>query len=564
MNKVKFFSIALVAFGFSTYAQEIELAKKAIDAEQYEKAKSILKSALNAKPDNGKIDFLLGNVYLQQSQQDSAKIFFEKGLTTKEGASFNYIGLGQIDLNNGNATAAQFNFDQATKDIKKKDIEQYIYIGKAFTYAEKPDYKNAILNITKAKTINPNDAQMQMALGDAYYLDRNQNEAYKAYSNALDADPTLIRAKMQLGVLLKGAKAFAEAKSAFDGVVATNPNFGPVYRELAETYFQWGTNDKSKYTEYTSKALAYYEKYMSLTDYSLASRFRHAEFLIVAKDYVALEKEANEMKKLDKVNPRILRYLGYASYENGNTDNAIKVLTDYTTNPANKVIGRDYLYLGLAQLKNATPTPTTPEAKPVINDALFQIAVANLRKAVDLDKPMANDLNDIGKKYFDQKLYKYAAAIYEVATSNPNSKNYLYDNFYLGYALYFENSDKDAAKMDIVALKKADKAFDNVSIASPTTQDAYIYRARVNSLLDKDPIAQEQMAKSYEEYIKAVTAKGDVELAKPANKTKFVEAYQNLALHYKKDKVKANDYLAKALVIEPTNADLLNLQKALK
>ncbi|MEO8235422.1 MAG: tetratricopeptide repeat protein [Flavobacterium sp.] len=564
MNKVKFFSIALVAFGFSTYAQEIELAKKAIDAEQYEKAKSILKSALNTKPDNGKIDFLLGNVYLQQSQQDSAKIFFQKGLTAKEGASFNYIGLGQIDLNNGNATAAQINFDQATKDIKKKDIEQYIYIGKAFTNAENPDYKNAILNITKAKTINPNDAQMQMALGDAYYLDRNQNEAYKAYSNAFDADPTLIRAKMQLGVLLKGAKAFSEAKSAFDGVIATNSNFGPVYRELAETYFQWGTNDKAKYAEYTSKALAYYEKYMSLTDYSLASRFRHAEFLIVAKDYVALEKEANEMKKLDNVNPRILRYLGYASYENGNTDNAIKVLTDYTTNSANKVIGRDYLYLGLAQLKNATPATATADIKPVINDVLFQTAVANLRKAVDLDKPMANDLNDIGKKYFDLKLYKYAAEIYEVAISNPNSKNYLYDNFYLGYALYFENSNKDAAKMDIVALKKADKAFDNVSIASPTTQDAYIYRARVNSLMDKDPVAQEQMANSYEEYIKAVTAKGDVELEKPANKTKFVEAYQNLALHYKKDKVKANEYLAKALAIEPTNADLLNMQKALK
>ena len=564
MNKVKFFSIALIAFGFSTYAQEIELAKKAIDAEQYEKAKSILKSALNTKPDDGKIDFLLGNVYLQQSQQDSAKIFFQKGLTAKEGANFNYIGLGQIDLNNGNPTAAQFNFDQATKDIKKKDIEQYIYIGKAFTNAEKPDFKNAILNITKAKTINPNDAQVQMALGDAYYLDRNQNEAYKAYSNAVDADPTLIRAKMQLGVLLKGAKAFSEAKFAFDGVVATSPNFGPVYRELAETYFQWGTNDKAKYKEYTSKALAYYEKYMSLTDYSLASRFRHAEFLIVAKDYVALEKEANEMQKLDKVNPRISRYLGYASYENGNIDNAIKVLTDYTTNPANKVIGRDYLYLGLAQLKIATPVTATPEIKPVINEALFQTAVANLRKAVDLDKPMANDLNDIGKKYFDLKLYKYAAAIYEVATSNPNSKNYLYDNFYLGYALYFENSDKDAAKIDVVALKKADKAFNNVSIASPTTQDAYIYRARVNSLLVKDPIAQEQMAKSYEEYIKAVTEKGDAELAKPANKTKFVEAYQNLALHYKKDKIKANEYLSKALAIEPTNADLLNMQKALK
>jgi hypothetical protein len=26
------------------------------------------------------------------------------------------------------------------------------------------------------------------------------------------------------------------------------------------------------------------------------------------------------MKELDKVNPRILRYLGYAAYENGNID----------------------------------------------------------------------------------------------------------------------------------------------------------------------------------------------------------------------------------------------------
>ena len=564
MNKVKFFSIALVAFGYSTYAQEVELAKKAIDGEQYEKAKSILKSALKTKPDNGKVAFLLGNVYLQQSQQDSAKVFFQKGLAAKEFGSFNYIGLGQLDLNNGNAQAAQFNFDQATKDIKKKDIEPFIYIGKAFTNAEKPDFKKAIVNLTKAKIINPNDAQTQMALGDAYYGDKNQNDAYAAYRNAFDADPTLLKAKMQLGVLLKGAKAFAEAKSAFDGVVAINPNYGPVYRELAETCYQWGANDKTKYKEYTAKGLEYYEKYMSLTDYSLASRFRHAEFLILAKDYKALEKEAEAMKKLDNVNPRILRYLGYSLYENGNSDGAIKSLTEYTTGPKNKIIGRDYLYLGLAQLKIATPAPATPEAKLVINDALFQTAVANFRKAVDLDKPMANDLNEIGKKYFEQKLYKYAAAIYEVATSNPNSKNYLYDNFYLGYALYFDNSDKDASKMDVVALKKADKAFDNVSIASPTTQDAYVYRARVNGLMRTDAVAQQQMAKSYTDYIRVVTEKGATELDKPANKTKFVEAYQNLALHNKKDKAKATEYITKALAIEPTNSDSLSILKSMK
>jgi predicted Zn-dependent protease len=563
MNKVKFFSIALVALSFSANAQEIELAKKAIDAEQFEKAKSILKTAIAAKPDNGKAAFMLGTIYLKQSQADSAKVVFQKGLTAKENGTFNYIGLGQMDLDNNNATGAQANFDLATKDIKKRDIEQYVYIGKALTNSDKPDYKKAIANLTKAKTVNQNDPQTLMALGDAYYLDKNQNEAYSAYRNAFDADPTLIRAKLQLGVLLKEAKAYTEAKTAFDGVLATNANFGPAYRELAETYFRWGLADKPKYTEYTTKSLGYYEKYMSLTDYSLASRMRHADFLIMAKDYKALEKEALEMKKLDKVNPRILRYLGYSSYENGNADAAIQALNEYIAKPGNKIIGRDYLYLGLAQIKNAIPEPTTPETKPVINDVLFQTAVGNIRKAVDLDKPMANDLNDIGKKYFDRKLYKYAAAIYEVATSNPNSKNFLYDNFFLGYALYFENSDKDAKTIDVVAMQKADKAFENVTKASPTTQEAHIYRARVNGLLPVTTATEDQRAKSYEEYIAAVTGKGDAEISK--NKAKFIESYFNLAKYNaKKDKVKATEFIKKGLTIDPADANLLNLQKAMK
>lgn len=562
MNKIKFFSVVFLALGYTSFAQDVEAAKKAIDAEQYEKAKSILKVAVKNMPDNGKAAFLLGNVYLRQNLQDSAKIFFDKGLKAKELAAYNYIGLGQIDLDNGNASAAQFNFDQATKDMKKKDLEQYVFIGKAYTNSDNPNFKKAIEVLNKAKAINMNDAQTLLALGDAYYGDKNQNEAYAAYRNAATADPSLLRAKMQLGVLLKGAKAYTEAKTALDKVLAENPNYGPVHRELAETYFGIALADKSKYKEYTAKALESYEKYMSLTDYSLASRMRHADFLIVAKDYKALEKEALEMKKLDNVNPRILRYLGYSSYENGNIDAAISALTEYTSNAKNKIIGRDYLYLGMAQLKKAIPA-VTGDAKPVIDEAMYKTAVENFKKAVGLDKPMANELNDIGKVYFDQKLYKYAAGIYEVATSNPNSQNYLYDNFFLGYSLYFEYASKDVKKPEVLeALKKADVAFGNVTVASPTTQDAHIYRARVNGLLS-EPAAKDQMAKSYEEFVKVVTAKGPETVEK--NKSKFVESYQELARYYAKtDKVKSNDYIAKALALEPTNTDTLNLQKALK
>jgi hypothetical protein len=90
---------------------------------------------------------------------------------------------------------------------------------------------------------------------------------------------------------------------------------------------------------------------MTLTDYSLDSRMRHADFLVVAKDYKALEIEAEKMKQIDKINPRILRYLGYSAY-NDNVDVAIKSLQDYTSIPTNNVISLDYLYLGLSYIKS--------------------------------------------------------------------------------------------------------------------------------------------------------------------------------------------------------------------
>lgn len=554
MNKLKIFSLLLVITASIANAQEIDPVKKAIDAEQYEKAKTMLKSLIKTKPENGKFSFLLGNIYLKQGIEDSAKIVFQKGLTGTEGAKMNYIGLGQMDLNTNNVSSAESNFASATKDIKKKDIEPYIYIAKAYMNADKPDFNKALLYLNKAKEINPTDALLQLAFGDAYYGSKNQNESYAAYRNAYNTDNSLIRAKMQLGVLLKGAKAYNEAVKSYDNVIATDPNYGPVYRELAETYYYWGSNEPKKFNEYIQKALTYYEKYMSLTDYSLASRMRQADFLILAKDYKALEVVANKMKELDNVNPRILRYLGYSAYENGNIDVAIKSLQDFMANPSNKIIARDYMYLGLAKLKKANNIETN-----TVDTSIFDAGVADIKKSVEMEITMTNDLSEIGKKFYEQKKFKEAAVIYEIAVTNPDSKNFLLDNFYLGNSIYFSNTQKDVVKVDPVALQKADAAFGRVIEASPTTQDAYIFRARTNRLLEND----EMMAKYYEEYLRVVTEKGPEEVTK--NKTKFIESYNLLAANYANfDKVKAKEYFNKTLALDPTNQYALESLKVLK
>jgi tetratricopeptide (TPR) repeat protein len=557
MNKVKILSIALLAIVTTSQAQDINQAKKAIDAEQFESAKTILKSIINAKPSNGTASFYLGNVYMLQNNIDSAKIYYQKGLTGSEGARLNNIGFGLIDLDNGNAEAAEQKFALATKDLKKKDIEEYIFIGRAYTFSLKPDYKKAIEYLTKAKLINSQDPQLNLALGNAYFGDKNQNEAYSSYRNAYSLDNTLIRAKMQLGVLLKGAKAYTEAIKAFDEVIAINPNYGPVYRELAETYYLWGRNEPSKYRVYVDKALVNYEKYLSLTDYSLNSRMRHADFLVLAGEYKALEVEANKMVELDKVNPRILRYLGFSAFQNGNYDVAIKSLESFIGNATNKVIALDYQTLGFAKIKRSVS-----EDGKTVDTALFDNGILDVKKAAEMDpNSLSINLSELGKKLYEQKLYKQAASIYDIAVANKESKNYVLDNFYLGNCLYFDNTRKDIVKPDPIALQRADLAYATVIEASPKTQDAYIYRARTNSLLEND----EMTIKYYNDYVAIVTEKGPEELAKPAVVKKIIESYNTAAASYANtDKTKAIEYFNKTLALDPANQYALDSLKSLK
>ncbi|KIQ23058.1 hypothetical protein RT99_05260 [Flavobacterium sp. MEB061] len=556
MNKFKIFSLALVASASVVKAQDIKEAKKAIDAEQFQKAKSLLKSIIKAKPSDGEANFVLGNVYLNQSIIDSAKIYYLNGLEASEKKHLNYIGLAQIDLDNKNTASATANFGLATKDIKRKDVDEFIYIGKAYMNSVNPDYTNAVASLKKALAIEPQNAQALLAIGDAYYGANNQNDAYKAYRDAFTADPTLLRAKMQLGVLLKGAKSYEEAIKSFNEVIALNANYGPVYRELAETYYKWARNKPSTSTVNLQKAITNYEKYLSLTDYSLDSKMRHADFLILVKDYKNLEVVANKMIAEDKVNPRIFRYLGYAAYENGNYDVAIKSIEDYIKVPTNKIIGRDYLYLGYAKIKKGT------NAEGVVDPAVFNAGLAEIKKGVAMDPLAVEELGDFGKELFGKKQFAQAAALYELSSSNTESKNYLTDNVYYGISLYYANVNKTATAPEVIAdLGKADAAFDRVLVASPTYDEAYLYKGRINNLLEKD----DQIIKNYEEYVTKITAKGAEELAKPATVKKIVEAYNSIGASYANtDKAKAVEYFNKTLVLDPANTYAQQSVKALK
>ncbi|WP_395804561.1 tetratricopeptide repeat protein [Daejeonella sp.] len=554
MNKAVKMTLGLMLLGSLVFAQNLTDARKAIDAEQYQKGKAMLNTLTSSQPTNPENFFYLGNLYLSTASInirpdyiDSAKAVFEKGISANAEYALNFVGLGAVDL--AKKANPKANFDKAIALTKKKDHLTDLYIGRAYVNLTKPMIAEAMVHLNKAKLLNEKDAQLFLVLGDAYRSEMKNSEAFSAYRTAFDLDKTFLRSKIELGKINKMSKAFEEAIAEFNSVIALDANYGPAYRELAETFYQWAWTSQKEYEGRIKQALQSYEKYMDLTDRSLDSRLRHADFLYLAKDFKALEAEANEMAKLDKVNPRVLRYLAYSSFENGNFTSSTQALKDFIAKvEPTRLISQDFLYLGRAQMKDTTQ---------------FQEGLANIEKAVALDSTNAVVMSEIGQALYKGKKYVDAARAYEIAIKNPERA--LLDYYYLGMSYYFTYGSQNAAKLNPPKdlLVKADTAFSFLVKRSPTTQAGWQYRGRINRLLDEND-AQGLAVPFYETYVKLVTIDKPELAAKSGSG--LIEAYNYLgsvALRKEENKVKAKEYFEKILVLDPANATAKEVLTAL-
>lgn len=552
--------LALTFVATGAFAQSIKDARQAIDAEQYDKAKSMLKNLVEKQSTKGENYFYLGQVYLKTDNVDSARMAFQNGAQQDPKYDMNKVGLGSVALLEGKDAIASTAFSEVTAKLKKKAYEEYMYIGESYILAKNPDYAKAIENLEIAKSKNPNDAQVHLLLGDAYLGSKDNSNAYVNYNEAKNLDPSLLIANVQMAVISK--RAYAEDVAIEDLIKLTqeHSDFAPAYRELAETYYQWSTRSTTveDQTEKRKKAVEYYKQYMDMTDYSIDSRMRYADFLILARDYKTLQEQAREMAKDVTMNKRILRYLGYAAYENGSFDESKKALDDFIANvEESRVISQDYLFLGMSEVNLATDTVNNTVDAP-----LFTEGVTHLKKAIEKDSTIAEDLNELGTNLFRAKQYVAASQIFELGASVETSKNSVTDHFYLGYSLYFDYVTRvnDEVKPDKELLKRAALAFGKVAEIAPTFEDAYLYQAKSEYLLEDAENPKGGMVPGYEKFIEVVTEKGSETIV--AKKRFLVEAHNVLGAYFANignlsgdtnNYNKARDHFEETLMLDPTN-----------
>lgn len=474
MTKSKLF-LSLLAAGAivgTASAQSLKDAQSAIDAEQFDKAKSILQNLVTKKPKDGKNYFYLGQVYLLNDKLDSAAWAFNNGLTNAPKEVLNNVGLGIVDLKKNSASTAEQKFAQATASLGKKDYLPLYYIGKAYTEAPKPDYAKAVDYLTQAASKNTKDGNILVALGDAYLGLGENSQAYKSYRDALNLDPNLVKAKVQQALITRRAFAFDVALESYNAIAQEYPNYGPVYREIAETELAIAKRmpdntdeEKAKYEAQVAKAVDAYKKYLQVTgDNSADAKMRYADFLVYGQQYEELKNVALELENVPGIDAKVYRYLGLiAINQDKDAAKAVGYFDKLFANAdENRLIAIDYLFAGFANIEAGSK----------------EKGLQYLGKALELDKELINEVDGYGRNAFNAQKFEAAAAIFNVPAQQKEEPWYYEANYLVGDATFrAANAKKEKGEDATADFQAAIKALDVIVQSTDSAAAEYIVPA---------------------------------------------------------------------------------------
>lgn len=516
----------LVLSQFVVKAQSIADAVRAIEVEQFDKAKNILRNLSNNPTTAAEALYYLGDAYIKTAEIDSARMTFSRGVEAYPSSYFNHIGVGRIQLFEGNAAAAKANFDKAIAVSGGKDHKTYLNIGLAWMEFDKKDLDQAKIALDKAVELTKKnkDAFVFAALGD-YYLEKvDGTNAVNNYNEARNINKNFAYAYVREGQIYKRALSYQPALDAMQKAIDIDPNYAPAYRELAELYYSTGQFEKA--------IDMYKNKYIALTDVSCNSRYRYAQFLFLTKDYTKTTNELNAILSTCEPRPIMYRLLGYSQFENQNFNDALVAMEKFfATQPQNRIITSDYEYLGRIQSKLGKDS----------------LAIVTLEKAIAADPSKTDLYGVIAEMHFRARNFVPAIAAYEKKFANIDRISPV-DYFFYGQSLYFNQN-----------YAKADTAFDGLISVQPNFINGYLYKARIQTQLLTEASVDKYPAKQHYEKVLQLG------LAEPERyKRAIIEAYKYLGDYYfnTNNLCQSKACWTKILELEPGDQQAIDVLKA--
>ena len=539
-----------------------------IDDLQYHQARSFFLNRLKTSPDDVRTICSLGDTYLYLQLPDSAKLLYQKASTIDPKSPFPLIGLGKIALFKGDHTT-QLDFFEKARRLDKKNPEVYYEITQGCFQFAKKDTATGNRYLTQGIELNSKYAPFHIAYGDYESFRHRYGAASNAYDRAIYFDPNCAIAYRKLGIIHTLARAYHEALNALEKCIEINSDQILVYKNLGDLYYSIG-----KYPE----AEKNYQIYMSRAEITYDDKERFAIILFFNKKYTESAKLLEEVMKQNSDESVLLRIRGYIAYETGDYANGVEYMSKFfKLHDPEKNITSDFVYYGRLLQKVGKDT----------------MAINNYNKALAMDSTKTEIYEDLAKLYASNRMHNEAAEVYKKMISNGADKTNTY--YLIGKEYYFQSAiytvkydslmrlqetnripfaDSMSVKAAInLCLTKADSAFTMVTVLNPLYAGGFWWKGRMQSRLDPDVLTSS--GKDAYEKALAIFVSGD----SVKNRKPIIECYKYLGSYYflngervvKTDKKESEvlkstgiDYFRKILLLDPTDAQALEVFKKLK
>jgi tetratricopeptide (TPR) repeat protein len=499
--------------------------------------------------------FEAGYGYLRAGKPDSARIWFFKGIPLDEkrvplnqtGSAITY--LVQQDMANAEPKLAEV-IDKS----KGKNAEILFRIGEAYTgyltpgngsikpvYPKVVNAAKAIDYLNRAADRDKKNSAIQLALGDAHYLNKDAGTAVSRYESALELGMNASRVYQRIGDIYWQGRNLNLAVENYKKAIEANPNYGPAYNQLAELYFL-----VNRYKE----AANYLDQYVSVAkDRRQETLLRQAQFHFLAKDYQRAVNLIDSNRTALAQNPIVYRIEGWAFSSLKQPEKAIDNITMFLQKAPEKAMPDDYKYLGRAYMA----TDSTSD------DSL---GVVYLEKAAPFDTT-DNLYSDIAKYYYRAKKHPEAVATLDSAAKH-GFKADVQDLFRYGmsnYTLGFQRDSSGKLVRDTVRFALADSALALAQKGSPDYAPTVLYRAKANYYAyPPEEAVRNGKAKPYFEQFINMTA--DKEEERNRYKKDLLLAFKYLISYNElvtKDEAARAEWLKKGMMLFPDNKDLAKI-----
>lgn len=250
----------------------------------------------------------LCQAYEEIGDYDSAVEIYQKLIQIMPNMPDVHSNLANILYVKGDIDAAISHFQTAVTLNPKKQWTSVINQTLGFVYQEsKRDIDAAITSYQSAYLQTPEDIDIYINLGSAFYDKEDYNNALTVYRNALDLEPKNAKIHCNLGFLYWGNGELDEAIKEYELAIEYDANYDIAYNNLGVIYLDdLGRVQKS--IELFKKSIECNPNY-ALAHFNLAraititgDKIEAAKLYQIAQDINKVTNEVDPQEIIDKIN----------------------------------------------------------------------------------------------------------------------------------------------------------------------------------------------------------------------------------------------------------------------